>query len=107
MKNSIHVSGRTHDTEIRTLINGVNEVSAKELKQIMLESDAFKSGTIGSFLKDFFKRAKEQAELGQTSVYLEAPNDDARRFAEEYLGSLGYSFSFKCKNGRPERVVTW
>ena len=107
MKNSIHVSGRAHDAEIRTLINGVNEVSAEKLRQITLKSDAFKSGTLGSFLKDFFKRAKEQAELGQTSVYLDAPNDDARRFAEEYLGSLGYSFSFKCKNGKPERVVTW
>lgn len=107
MKNSIHVSGRTHDAEIRTLISGVNEVSAKELRQITVKSNAFKNGMIGSFIKDFFKRAKEQAELGQTSVYLEAPNDDARRFAEEYLGSLGYSFSYKCKNGSPERVVTW
>ena len=107
MKDTIHVSGRTHDTEIRALITGVNEVSAKELRQITVESDAFKSGMIGSFIKDFFKRAKEQAELGQTSVYLDAPNDDARLFAEEYLSSLGYSFSYKCKNGVPERVATW
>lgn len=102
MKDTIHVSGRTHDTEIHALIAGVNEIPARELRQITATR-----GMIGSFIKDFFKRAKAQAELGQNFVYLEAPNDDAKRFAEEYLGKLGYSFSCKCKNGRPERIATW
>lgn len=102
MKGTEHISGKTQDTETRALIAGVNEISARELRQITLTH-----GMIGSFIKDFFKRAKEQAELGQTSVYLDAPNDDAKHFAEEYLSTLGYSFSCKCRNGRPERIVTW
>ena len=102
MKDTIHVSGRTHDAEIRALIAGVNEIPARELRQITVTR-----GIIGFFIKDFFKRAKAQAELGLNFVYLEAPNDDVKRFAEEYLGKLGYSFSCKCRNGRPERIATW
>lgn len=102
MKDTIHVSGRTHDAEIHALIAGVNEIPARELRQITATR-----GIIGFFIKDFFKRAKAQAELGLNFVYLEAPNDDVKRFAEEYLGKLGYSFSCKCRNGRPERIATW
>lgn len=102
MESTLHVSGRSHDSEIEALLAGVNEIPARELRQVTATS-----GIIGAFIKDFFERAKIQAKLGINWVYLDAPNDDVKHFAEKYLGDLGYKFSCKCRNNKPERIATW